>query len=408
MVFNNSGDGAAGASAYTTRSADEGATWSRPALLRAPSGIYRDGSGRDVGSISATLGLQRLADGTLLLPFIETVNRTNYTDRESQTYVARSTDDGVTWSGLTTPISLPTPLYFNASYGQVVQLRRRHAADARLERGRQTVHSRRGRRPGAVAGRRPALLRQRQNVDRLPPHRRRRGVAFADHQPVGRFPSNVTETAIRQLRDGRLLALMRSDTAIGFGTGFWASWSSDDGVSWSDPVWTNVGGTTHDMAAAPCTASLAGTTTKLIMGATNPATQKLTTRVSFDGGVKWLDPVDLVDPSGTLAGRRTYPNFVPLSGNRLWVTYGMIPSSGVPRLAYNILQDASGSACQAEADTAASSASSEPDRSTSSAPTRARGRGRMRATSSTRPRRRRSAGWSRRSPDRSPAATRPR
>lgn len=360
VVFNNSGDGAAGASAYTTRSSDEGATWTRPALLRAPSGLYRDGSGRDVGSVSATLGLQRLSDGTLLLPFIETVNRTNYTDRESQSYVARSTDDGVTWSGLTTPIRLPTPLYFNATYGQVVEL----ASGTLVMPVWSAVDG--PSTPGGVDDPEPWQAGVLRSFDsgRTWTDYRRIAVDDASLPPItnpwGRFPSNVTETAIRQLRDGRLLALMRSDTNLGFGTGFWASWSSDDGVSWSDPVWTNVGGTTHDMASAPCSASLSGTTTKLIMGATNSATNKLTTRVSFDGGVKWLDPVDLVDPSGALAGRRTYPNFVPLSGNRLWVTYGMIPSSGTPRLAYNILQDASGSACQTEADAAASSASSNP------------------------------------------------
>lgn len=360
VVFNNSGDGAAGASAYTTRSADEGATWSRPALLRAPSGIYRDASGRDVGSISATLGLQRLSDGTLLLPFIETVNHTNYSDRESQTYVARSTDDGVTWSGLTTPIRLPTSLYFNATYGQVVQL-----ASGTLVMPVWSAVDRPST-PGGVDDPEPwqaAVLRSFDNGRTWTDYRR---IAVDDValpsvvNPFGRFPSNVTETAVRQLRDGRLLALMRSDSRVGFGTGYWTSWSSDDGATWSEATWANVGGSTHDMAIAPCSASLSGTTTKLIMGATDPSTLKLTTRVSFDGGVKWLDPVDLVDPSGTPAGRRTYPNFVPLSGNRMFVTYGTIPTSGTPRLAYNILQDATGSACQAEADAAASNASANP------------------------------------------------
>ncbi|MDO8187101.1 sialidase family protein [Conexibacter sp. JD483] len=361
VVYNNGGDGAAGVGAYLTRSSDEGASWSAPTLLRRPSGLYRDPvSGADRGSINAALGLVTLSDGTLLAPITESVNYTNYSDRESQTFVGRSTDDGVTWTGLTTPISLPTSMYFNATYGQIVQL----SSGTLLMPVWGAVN-----RPSTATGAedpepwQAGVLRSFDN-GRTWTDYRRIGVDPVSLPPItnpwGNFPSNVTETTIRPLRDGRLVAVMRSDTNLGKATGFWQAWSGDGGATWTDVVWSGLNGISHDVAVAPCTSALSGTGTKLIMGQTDPATLKLKTRVSFDGGWNWDDPVDLVDPSGALVGRRAYPSFVPLSGNRMFVTYGMIPTSGTPRLAYNILQDETGTRCQDQATAAAATAASTP------------------------------------------------
>jgi hypothetical protein len=60
----------------------------------------------------------------------------------------------------------------------------------------------------------------------------------------------------------------------------------------------------------------------------------------------------LTAPTGAPAGRQAYPSFVALSGNRMFVAYGFIPSTGHPRLGFNILQDATGTACQTQADAA--------------------------------------------------------
>ncbi|MDW5595533.1 sialidase family protein [Conexibacter stalactiti] len=362
LVYNNSGDGEPRAGAYTIRSSDEGATWSRPVEIRTPSGIYYDPIARvDRGSVNAALGLVTLRDGTLLLPFSESVNYRNYFHRTSQTYVARSTDDGVTWSNMTTPITLPTAMYYNATYGQVVEL----SSGTLLMPVWGAVN---GPAAGTTEGKenpepwQAGVLRS-FDGGRTWGDYRRIGVDPVSHTPIsnpwGVFPSNVTETVIRPLRDGRLLAMMRSDTSLGSATGFWAAWSGDGGTTWTDVVWTGMNGISHDVIATGCSASLSGGTTKLLMAHTDPANLRMITRISYDGGWSWIDDQYLTDPTGMLAGRRTYPNFVPLSGNRLFVVYGSIPTTGgYPRLAYNVLQDATGSACQAEADAAATAAAS--------------------------------------------------
>lgn len=363
LIYNNGGDGEPRVGTYLIRSSDEGATWSTPQEFRFPSGIYRDRDGVDRGSINGALGLVTLRDGTLLLPFTESVNLSNYSHRISQTYVARSTDDGVTWSGKTTPITLPTPMYYNATYGQIVEL----ASGTLLMPVWGAVN---GPRAGTTDGRedpepwQAGVLRS-FDGGRTWGDYRRIGVDPVSTTPIsnpwGIFPSNVTETTIRQLRDGRLLAMLRSDTALGVSSGLWAAWSGDGGSTWTDVVWTGMNGVTHDVVATGCSASLSGGRTKLLLGYTDPAAGaglRLLTRISFDGGWSWIDDAHLSDPAGMFPGRRTYPNFVPLSGNRIFAVYGSLPTSAVnkPRLAYNILQDETGSRCQDQADAAATAA----------------------------------------------------
>ncbi len=115
VTYNTDGDGISGARVLLQRSTDDGATWSAPVLVKAPS-YYPSG-----GSVNTQLSLTTLSDGTLLLPITESRTNTRYTDRESVTWVMRSTDNGRTWSGGTTPISFPVPMYFNAAYGRVVE-----------------------------------------------------------------------------------------------------------------------------------------------------------------------------------------------------------------------------------------------------------------------------------------------
>jgi hypothetical protein len=74
------------------------------------------------GSANSALGITKLRDGTLIMPATESTVHTPYTDRESVTYLLRSTDDGVTWSGAGVPVRLPTPMYYNATYGKLVEL----------------------------------------------------------------------------------------------------------------------------------------------------------------------------------------------------------------------------------------------------------------------------------------------
>ncbi len=171
--------------------------------------------------------------------------------------------------------------------------------------------------------------------------------------PNGQWPTNVTETSIAQLRDGRLVALMRTDTWLNTGNRyFYLSYSSDDGATWSEPRGTLQQGTGHALSTAPCTASLPGTRTKLLLGSNDPATGGLLTRVSYDAGATWRGGVVLQDPAGATGGYSIYPDFVPLSGNRVLAIYGRVPSSGPTRVAWNMLQDQTGGACSDEMDAA--------------------------------------------------------
>lgn len=353
VVYNSDGDGIAGAASYLTRSTNDGSTWSTPTTVGPTSHRWAN------GSFNATLGLSTLADGTLLLPMTDSVNHTQYTDRESVTYVGRSTDHGNTWTGFTTPIVLPIPMYYNATYGRIIQL----PSGTLLMPVWSAVEPPSS--PGGLQNPTPWQAGVMRSFDN--------GQTWTSYSPIGvdsvsppsfsnvngKFPSNVTETSIVRLNDGRLLAVMRSDSFLGTGQRwFYQAYSLDEGVTWTDPVATNVVGDGHDVAHAPCTASLSGGRSKLIMGNNDLSTHGLVTRVSFDGGVNWTHPTSLQVPAGGVAGYSIYPNFVPMSGNRLFVVYGRVPTSGGnTQLAYNILQDSSGTDCQAQADTADGNAS---------------------------------------------------
>ncbi|MBK7713766.1 MAG: exo-alpha-sialidase [Bacteroidales bacterium] len=62
--------------------------------------------------------------------------------------------------------------------------------------------------------------------------------------PVG---EGLVEPAITMLQDGRLLCVMRS----GHHFPLYASWSSDNGKTWSDPLYTGL-----DRACDPCLITL--------------------------------------------------------------------------------------------------------------------------------------------------------
>lgn len=346
VIYNTDGDSIRGASVWLTRSSDEGATWSTPTQVLRP--LWYSG-----GSSNASLGLATLRDGTILMPASESIVHTPYTDRESVTYVLRSTDHGVTWSGAGSPIRLPTAMYYNATYGKVIEL----ASGVVLLPvwGAPSAPPT----PGGVERSTPWQAGVLRSFDggRTWSDYRRIGIddvsppAFSN--PNGQWPTNVTETSVAQLRDGRLVALMRTDTWLNTGNRyFYLSYSDDDGATWSEPRGTLQQGTGHALSTAPCTASLPGTRTKLLLGSNDPATSGLLTRVSYDAGATWRGGVVLQDPAGATGGYSIYPDFVPLSGNRVLAIYGRVQSGGPTRVAWNMLQDQTGSACTDELDAA--------------------------------------------------------
>ncbi|MDO8187103.1 sialidase family protein [Conexibacter sp. JD483] len=357
VSWNNGADGGAGAQIFLARSTDDGRTWGAPLLFRSPSHWAR-------GSMNAQDSLTTLSDGTILMPFTEGLLHTNFTDRESDTYVARSTDNGVTWSGLTTPIALPNARYFNASYGRVVELPDRTLLMPVWGTDR---------RPSTATGLEdpePWEAGALRSFDggRTWPDYRTIGLDAASGPPTTSvsnpdpFPSNVTETVVTRMRDGRLLAVLRADSEFAGNVQWWyESWSGDGGATWSEPVQSSLIGQGQDLISAPCTASLPGTAEKLLLGYRDRSTLRMTVRSSFDGGANWIDPVTLTDPPGPTSGYAMYAAMVPLPGNRVFVAYSRTFVGVQPRVAYSILQDATGTTCQNQLSDAQAAAAARPN-----------------------------------------------
>ncbi len=84
-------------------------------------------------------------------------------------------------------------------------------------------------------------------------------------------------------------------------------------------------------------------------------------RTSYDGGVRWIDPLVLTRPAGSgTAGHDIYPSFVTLPGNRLLVVYSHVPIDTHKRIAYNVLQDVSSTTCADHAAAALATAGAQP------------------------------------------------
>ncbi len=347
VTYNTDGDGISGARVWLQRSTDDGATWSAPVLVKAPS-QYPSG-----GSVNAQLSLTTLSDGTMLLPITESRTNTRYTDRESVTWVLRSTDSGRTWTGGTTPISFPVPMYFNASYGRVVE-----AGGALLMPvwGAPTAPST----PGGLINPTPWQAGVLRSTDG--------GRTWSSYHLIGAdpvappytadLPANVTETVITPLPDGRLLAVLRSDSNLGNGTRwFYQSWSSDGGLTWSRLVQSHIAGDGHDLFPVACGPGA----TKLLLAHEDPVSHQVIARTSYDGGVRWIDPLVLIRPAGSgTAGHDIYPAFVTLPGSRLLVVYSHVPIDTHKRIAYNVLQDVSSATCADHAAAALATAGTQP------------------------------------------------
>jgi hypothetical protein len=358
VTWNDASDGVPG-SIFLARSSDDGVTWTHPtSAFMSPTWFAAHGVTN--GSMNTSDALTTLSDGTIVMVVTESHTSTSYTDRQSVTYVLRSTDSGVTWSGKTTPIAMPTPIYFNTSYGRIVEL-----PDGTLLMpvwGALTAPAVPADPSADPTPWQAGVLRSFDG-----------GATWTDYRtigldaatppaytnPYGVFPSNVTETTIVRTRSGRLLAVMRSDSDLRNGDQWWyESWSSDGGATWSEPVQSNLTGQGQDLIVSPCSGSLPGTSTKLIMAYRDRTLLKMVARVSFDDGVTWADPVTLSDPAGATGGYAIYGAMVPLSGNRVFVAYSRTPVGSRQRVAYNVLQEATD--CSTQLTDAQSAAATTP------------------------------------------------
>jgi hypothetical protein len=314
------------------------------------------------------VGMTTLSDGTILLPFTSGHVENKYTRRTTQTFIARSTDNGVTWdpSSLTTPISLPAPWngtdVFNATYGRIVDLGSGTLLLPVFGTSTQTPAVGPTNAPlGSAVPYAAGVFRSTDD-----------GLTWSSYTRIGvdpnsqvlyfngngLLPTAVAEPTITRLRDGRLLAMLRYDTVL-MPQAYFASYSSDGGSTWTDPVKTPLIGRAGTIDQAPCSSDLPAGRSKLVIGYLDFGSLRLTLQQSFDDGAQWRSPVQVQRPSGSpTTGYDFYPDFLELPGNELLVAYtASIPGVGV-RIGTEVFQDSNAATWQAEMaadDTATSS-----------------------------------------------------
>jgi hypothetical protein len=359
-AFPTTSDAEPGGELRLSRSTDGGLTWGPSTTLASPR-VFPG------GSMVVELGMTTLRDGTILLPFAEGVNYTQYNHRDSRIYVARSTDNGHTWSGLDTPVTLPVATQEMWPYGKLIQLR--DGSVLMPIWGTRTLRPDWEKNPMIWEA---AVVR---SFDGGRTWQRYSTIAFDPHTPPTSwfgpptlYPGGGTETTIEQLRDGRLAAHVRFETPTGAPdlkinqevSVDTLSYSSDDGATWTRPVITTMPASSPSMETAPCSSSLPRGITKTLLGyrdASLPAgLQTATVSASFDGGVTWFGKTVLEEPDHAPIGtfQSAYPAFQRLDATHLIVVFMVYTNGGNWRVGYNILEDADRSECRDQADVATS------------------------------------------------------
>ena len=338
--YNTGSDGASDVGIMTTRSDDDGATWTTPVEFAAPT----DPDSR-ISAGSATT----LDDGTVLLPYnLQTIHQ-HYLNRETDIYIARSTDGGVTWTGRDAPVVIEPDWYGAFQFGEIVEM-----DDGALlmpiwgssEPPESTDY--------ANLNPKPLLSGVLRSSDA--------GLTWGDFvpfdpqldaplRPLGSswMPAGLNETSIVALNDGRLMAIMRYDSRIVDRTGY-VMYSEDGGYTWSEPRVTGLGARGPASFVASCSAGLADGRSKVIYTTAVGSALKMYT--TYDDGATFGNVTDVQLPSGV--SNPIYADAEYLSDGRLFVLF-----TGNHRLAYNILEESDANECEAEqaASDAASAAS---------------------------------------------------
>ncbi|PZF86682.1 exo-alpha-sialidase [Jiangella anatolica] len=362
IAFNTGTDGNEG-DLRLIRSTDDGATWSPSTILDGTS------SHEGGGGISSTRGMATLSNGTILLPYNDAINVQAYNDRKATLIVARSTDNGATWTGLNTPVTLPTPIREAWVGGTpIVELdngtlllpiwgAKELTPDWETDPRRWQS--------GVLRSFDGGLTWSDYRTIAYDPNN---PVQFAPYSSVP-YPSGANELFVQELSDGRLLAVIRYATGVGQNKGqAYLSYSSDNGATWSAPVASGRPAEALAMTTAPCTDALTGTQEKLVMGhrqldSAGNRTGRAVLVSTFDGGVTWEGQTFLEDTSGTqLMGAATgEPAFHRLSANRLLVVFQAKIGTAKWKLVANVVEDATlATDCQDEAAAAASRVAATP------------------------------------------------
>lgn len=327
--YNTGNDGTADVGIMTTRSADDGATWTTPVEFAAPA----DPQSR-ISAGSATT----LADGTILLPYnLQTIHQ-HYLDRETDIYIARSTDGGTTWTGKSAPVTITPDWYGGFQFGEIVE----------LDDGTLLMP--------IWGSPEPPLSTDYTNLNPEPLlsgvlRSEDAGLSWGDFspfdaqldaplRPVGSswMPAGLNETTIVPLRDGRLMAIMRYDSRVVDRTGY-LMYSDDDGLTWSEAVPTGLGARGPASFVASCSDSLAGDRSKVLFTTAVGSALKMYT--TYDDGATFGNPTDVQLPAGVT--NPIYADAEYLSDGRLFVLF-----TGNNRLAFNILDESDAGECAAE------------------------------------------------------------
>ncbi|MEU4016002.1 exo-alpha-sialidase [Microbacterium sp. NPDC028030] len=351
--FNTTTDAQPGGQLRLIRSTDEGATWSASEVLAEPT-LFPG------GSIHLQRGMTTLDDGTILLPYNDSVNNVTYTDREAALFVARSTDNGVTWDGTDDPIALPVPFReLWGGGGRILELQ-----DGTLV---QSVWGIRELTPDWATDPdryEAGVLISHDGGETWPDYRQ---VLKDPHSPPydawgSLFPGGANESTIELLPDGTLQSFVRFETAVGGAVGrFYMSRSVDGGQTWSRAVTSTMVGSTLSATSSPCTAHLDGSASKLILGYRGPGSIA-TVSVSFDEGTTFASPVRLRDPNtGGTTSQSAEPDYQHLADGRILTVFQLQTGTAPFRLVANILEDTDDpNECQAQATAAAAAATSTP------------------------------------------------
>ncbi|MEU4014589.1 sialidase family protein [Microbacterium sp. NPDC028030] len=327
--YNTGNDGAADVGIMTTRSADDGATWTAPVEFAAPT----DPESR-ISAGSATT----LEDGTILLPYnLQTIHQ-HYLDRETDIFIARSTDGGTTWTGKSAPVTITPDWYGAFQFGEIVEL-----DDGTLlmpvwgssEPPASTDY--------ANLNPEPLLSGVLRSEDA--------GATWGDFspfdpqldaplRPLGSswMPAGLNETTIVPLRDGRLMAVMRYDSRLVDRTGF-RMYSDDEGLTWSEPVPTGLAARGPAAFVASCSDGLTADRSKVLFTTAVGSALKMYT--TYDDGTTFGNATDVQLPTGVT--NPIYADAEYLSDGRLFVLF-----TGNNRLAFNILNESDATECAAE------------------------------------------------------------
>jgi photosystem II stability/assembly factor-like uncharacterized protein len=264
-------DAPRGGRAEIIRSVDGGKSWSRPSVLI------------DTPSDDRAPNFCELADGTILCslftyPGPSATDLTRDPAKTTLTGIIRSRDNGVSWEK--EPKPLPVPFAYDATDGPIITL---HNVSALI-----CVY---GRPPGARHDM-VAFCRSTDGGDRW----KLLSTVAIDHE--------MSETAVAQLRDGRLVLISRPEGDI--------AWSSDGGHTWTKPVSFGI------CMFEPRLITLRDGTLLCLHGSYGAG--GLRAMFSTDGGLTWNCPAArwgfAIDPS--VYG---YGQAVELADGSVWVVY---------------------------------------------------------------------------------------